>query len=124
MSCRVDSASTYSSVLLDHQDTMPHRIAILQTEKVTIVTGFFVDENMRRLGSHTVSFSKVFKASRFPEKDTYDLFRAMPFHDAYDYPMAPKLKDYVDAGWAYIHDIDMNGTLNSLGKCGRKVSQS
>lgn len=41
---------------------------LAQTGKVTIVTGFIVDENIRRLGLHTVSFAKVFKAG-----STYDL---------------------------------------------------
>ena len=41
--------------------TLDHHLA--QTEKVTIVTGFVVDQNIRRLGLRTVSFAKVFKVS-------------------------------------------------------------
>jgi hypothetical protein len=36
---------------------------LAQTEKVTIFTGFVVDQNIRQLDLHTVSFAKVFKAS-------------------------------------------------------------
>jgi hypothetical protein len=41
--------------------TLDHHLA--QTEKVTIATGFVVDQNIRRLGLRTVSFAKVFKVS-------------------------------------------------------------
>lgn len=45
-----------------YYDTLNRHLA--QKEKVTIVTGLVVDENIRRLGLRTVSFANVFKASR------------------------------------------------------------
>ncbi|CAN9108684.1 unnamed protein product [Alternaria alternata] len=45
-----------------YHDTLNRHLA--QKEKVTIVTGLIVDENIRRLGLRTVSFANVFKASR------------------------------------------------------------
>lgn len=45
-----------------YHDTLNRHLA--QKEKVTIVTGLVVDENIRRLGLGTVSFANVFKASR------------------------------------------------------------
>ena len=44
-----------------HYATLDRHLA--QTEKVTIITAFVVDQNIRRLGLRTVSFAKVFKAS-------------------------------------------------------------
>lgn len=45
-----------------YYDTLNRHLG--QKEKVTIVTGFVVDENIRRLGLRTVSSANVFKASR------------------------------------------------------------
>ena len=45
-----------------YYDTLNRHLA--QKEKVTIVTGLVVDENIRRLGLRTVSFANVFKASQ------------------------------------------------------------
>ena len=45
-----------------HYATLDRHLA--QTEKVTIITAFVVDQNIRRLGLRTVSFANVFKASQ------------------------------------------------------------